>query len=33
MSHRLFLEPLYELRRDRLMPDLIAALFDTVPAP
>lgn len=33
MSHRLFLEPLYELRRDRLMPELIAALFETVPAP
>lgn len=33
MSHRLFLDTLYELRRDRLMPELIAALFNTVPAP
>ncbi len=33
MSHRLFLEGVYELRRDRLMPQLISALFETVPAP
>lgn len=33
MSHRLFLDGIYELRRDRIMPDLVQALFETVPAP
>lgn len=33
LSHRLFLDTLYDLRRDQLMPALIAALFETVPAP
>jgi MoxR-like ATPase len=33
MSHRLFLDTLYDLRRDQLMPALIKALFETVPAP
>ena len=33
MAHRVFLDPVYELRRDTLVKALIAAVFETVPAP
>jgi MoxR-like ATPase len=33
MSHRVFLDPIYELRRDALIKALFAAVFETVPAP
>lgn len=33
MAHRIFLEPAYEPRRDRLVPALIRAAFDSVPVP
>jgi len=33
MSHRVFLDPIYELRRDALIADLFTAVFATVPAP
>lgn len=33
MAHRVFLAPAYELRRDKLVRDLIAAAFEMVPAP
>lgn len=33
MAHRVFLEPVYELRRAAIMPDLCRAVFETVPAP
>jgi MoxR-like ATPase len=33
MAHRVFFEPVYELRRDEIARALIAALFDQVPAP
>lgn len=33
MAHRIFFDPVYELRRDAIARDLIAALFKTVPAP
>jgi MoxR-like ATPase len=33
MSHRIFLDPVYELRRERIMPEFRRALFDAVPAP
>jgi MoxR-like ATPase len=33
MAHRLFLDTIYDLRRDQLMPALVMALFETVPAP
>jgi MoxR-like ATPase len=33
MSHRVFLDPIYELRRDALVKALFAAVFETVPAP
>ena len=33
MAHRLFLQNIYELRRDEIIPLLVTALFDTVPAP
>ena len=33
MSHRVFLDPIYELRRDELVEALFAAVFATVPAP
>lgn len=33
MAHRLFLQNIYELRREEIMPELVAALFDTIPAP
>ncbi len=33
MAHRVFLDPIYELRRDQLIKALFAAVFATVPAP
>lgn len=33
MAHRIFFDPVYELRRDTIARDLIDALFDTVPVP
>jgi MoxR-like ATPase len=33
MAHRVFLDPIYELRRDLLVRELFAAVFATVPAP
>jgi MoxR-like ATPase len=33
MAHRVFFEPVYELRRDEIARALITALFDQVPAP
>ncbi|WGF90377.1 AAA family ATPase [Marinivivus vitaminiproducens] len=33
MAHRVFLDPIYDLRRDRLLDALIAAAFAKVPAP
>jgi len=33
MAHRVFLDPIYELRRDALIKALFAAVFETVPAP
>ncbi len=33
MGHRVFLEPVYELRRETIVPDLIRAVFEKVPAP
>jgi MoxR-like ATPase len=33
MAHRVFLDPIYELRRDALVTALFAAVFETVPAP
>jgi len=33
MAHRVFLEPVYEMRRAAIVPDLCRAVFDTVPAP
>ncbi|GLS43329.1 AAA family ATPase [Methylobacterium brachythecii] len=33
MAHRVFLEPVYEMRRDTIVPGLIRAVFETVPAP
>lgn len=33
MAHRLFLQNIYELRREEIMPQFVTALFDTVPAP
>lgn len=33
MAHRIFFDPVYDLRRDAIARDLIAALFKTVPAP
>jgi MoxR-like ATPase len=33
MAHRIFLEPVYELRRAEIVPALCRAVFDTVPAP
>ncbi|MFK8253000.1 AAA family ATPase [Ancylobacter terrae] len=33
MAHRIFLDPVYEPRRERLVGALIAAVFDRVPAP
>ncbi|ODA66665.1 mxaR protein [Methyloligella halotolerans] len=33
MGHRVFLDPIYELRRDEIIRRFFAALFDTVPAP
>lgn len=33
MAHRVFLDPIYELRREALVESLFAAVFATVPAP
>lgn len=33
MAHRIFFDPVYDLRRDVIARDLISALFQTVPAP
>jgi MoxR-like ATPase len=33
MAHRVFLDPIYELRREALIEALFAAVFETVPAP
>ena len=33
MAHRLFLDSTYEMRRDQIVPELMAALFDWVAAP
>ncbi|WP_018044531.1 MoxR family ATPase [Methylobacterium sp. 88A] len=33
MAHRVFLEPIYEMRRSTIVPELCRAVFDTVPAP
>lgn len=33
MAHRIFFDPVYELRRDAIARDLVAGLFKTVPAP
>ncbi|MCJ2047671.1 MoxR family ATPase [Methylobacterium sp. J-078] len=33
MAHRVFLEPVYEMRRAAIMPELCRAVFETVPAP
>ena len=33
MAHRIFLEPVHELRRAEIVPALCRAVFDTVPAP
>ncbi len=33
MAHRIFLEPVYEMRREEIVRDLIAAVFGKVPAP
>jgi MoxR-like ATPase len=33
MAHRIFLEPVHEMRRGEIVPDLCRAVFETVPAP
>ena len=33
MAHRVFLDPIYELRREALVKSLFKAVFATVPAP
>jgi MoxR-like ATPase len=33
MAHRIFFEPVYELRRNTIARELISALFETVPVP
>jgi len=33
MTHRLVLDPVFELRRAELMPRLLARVLDRVPAP
>ncbi|MBB5047136.1 MoxR-like ATPase [Rhodopseudomonas rhenobacensis] len=33
MAHRIFLDPIHEMRRAEIMPGLISQLFETVPAP
>ncbi|MFN3623037.1 MAG: MoxR family ATPase, partial [Hyphomicrobium sp.] len=33
MAHRIFLSPIYELRRDAIVRELIRQLFERVPAP
>jgi MoxR-like ATPase len=33
MAHRIFLDPIYELRRDRIVRELCAQAFERVPVP
>jgi len=33
MAHRVFLDPIYETRRERIVPDLCRQVFERVPAP
>jgi hypothetical protein len=33
MAHRIFFDPVYELRREAIARELVGALFKTVPAP
>ena len=33
MAHRIFIDPIYEMRRERIVGELIAAVFERVPAP
>jgi len=33
MAHRIFFEPVYELRRDSIARELVDALFETVAVP
>ena len=33
MGHRVFLEPVYEMQRETIVPDLVRAVFEKVPAP
>ena len=33
MAHRIFFEPVYELRRDAIARQLVNAIFETVPVP
>ncbi|HVI28682.1 MoxR family ATPase [Hansschlegelia sp.] len=33
MAHRVFLDPIYEVRRERIVPDLCRQVFERVPAP
>jgi MoxR-like ATPase len=33
MAHRIFLSPLYSYRKEELMPQLISAILNHVPAP
>ncbi|MFD1333073.1 AAA family ATPase [Methylopila musalis] len=33
MAHRIFLDPIYETRRDRIVPELCRQVFERVPAP
>ncbi len=33
MAHRIFFEPVYELRRETIAPEFVAALFRTVAVP
>ncbi|MGA0530960.1 AAA family ATPase [Hansschlegelia sp. KR7-227] len=33
MAHRIFLDPIYEMRRDRIVRDLCGQVFERVPAP
>jgi len=33
MAHRVFLDPIYEMRRDQIMPELLASALAKVAAP
>ena len=33
MAHRIFFDPIYELRRERIVRELVRQLFERVPAP